>query len=73
MAVYLSGIYANEELKDQFTKDYLASGKKPDMGKSCVRFKKIENLPLDVVGKAVAKFELPEFVEMYQNARNNRK
>jgi len=73
MAVYLSGIYANEELKDQFTKDYLASGKKPDMGKSCVRFRKIENLPLDVIGKAIAQFELPEFVEMYQNARNNKK
>ena len=73
MAVYLSGVYASEELKNEFIKDYLASGKKPDMGKSCVRFRKIENLPLDVIGKAVAQFELPEFVEMYQNARNKRK
>lgn len=72
MAVYLSGIYANEELKNKFMKDYLASGKKPDMGKSCVRFRKIENLPLDVIGKAIAQFELPEFVEMYQNSRNSR-
>lgn len=72
MAVYLSGIYANEELKNKFMKDYLASGKKPDMGKSCVRFRKIENLPLDVIGKAIAQFELPEFVEMYQKARNSR-
>ena len=72
MAVYLSGVYANEALKNKFMEDYLASGKKPDMGKSCVRFRKIENLPLDVIGKAVAQFEIPEFVEMYQKARNSR-
>ncbi|MEQ6120881.1 DUF1801 domain-containing protein [Reichenbachiella sp. MALMAid0571] len=72
MAVYLSGVYASEELKKQFMEDYLASGKKPDMGKSCIRFRKIENLPLEVIGNAIASFQLSEFVEMYQKERNTK-
>ena len=41
--------------KGGFTDRYRASGKKLDMGKSCVRFKGLEDLPLDVIGAAVAR------------------
>lgn len=72
MAVYLSGVYINEKLRLQFENDYKATGKRLDMGKSCVRFKKLENLPLELIGKAIANFEVDEFIEVYNNGRNSR-
>ncbi|MCB0826825.1 MAG: DUF1801 domain-containing protein [Armatimonadetes bacterium] len=66
MAVYMFCIYASEELTNWFIEEYKKSGKKMDMGKSCVRFKKLENLPLELVGEAVGKISLEEFVAMYE-------
>ncbi|MEP2508177.1 MAG: DUF1801 domain-containing protein [Reichenbachiella sp.] len=62
MAVYLSGIYCDETLRMNFENEYRASGKKMDMGKSCVRFRKLENLPLDVIGKAIGAIDMETFV-----------
>ncbi|MEP2024522.1 MAG: DUF1801 domain-containing protein [Reichenbachiella sp.] len=62
MAVYLSGIYCDESLREKFELDYKASGKKMDMGKCCVRFKKLENLPLDVIGWAIGAVDMETFV-----------
>ena len=72
MSIYLSGVYANEELREEFMAKYKATGKKMDMGKSCVRFKTIDNLPLDVVGNAIAKFEVNDFIELYKEGRKKR-
>ena len=69
MAVYLSGIYMDPKLSDDFVKEYKATGKKMDVGKSCVRFKKIENLPLDVIGKAISAYTADEFIAKYIEAR----
>lgn len=69
MAVYLSGIYCDEEQKERFVQNYLASGKKMDMGKSCVRFRKIENLPLDVVGKAIGAMDMETFVRFAKRSK----
>ncbi|PIB37095.1 hypothetical protein BFP72_17625 [Reichenbachiella sp. 5M10] len=66
MAVYLSGVYCDKRLKQKFENDYQASGKKLDMGKSCVRFTKIENLPLDVIGEAIAAVEVEDFIRHCQ-------
>ncbi len=53
MSLYLMGVYADERLRDQFLAEYKATGKKLDMGASCVRFRRIGDLPLEVVGRAV--------------------
>ncbi len=45
-AVYLMGIYADGELRKWFEANYKASGKRLDVGKSCVRFKTLDDLPL---------------------------
>ena len=50
MAIYLFCMYGNPEMKARFLEEYGATGKKVDMGGSCLRFKKIENLPADLVG-----------------------
>ncbi len=73
MAIYLSGIYASEENTNWFEEEYLKTGKKMDKGKSCVRFKTLDNLPLDLIGKTIGKMTTKEFVDMYENARHSRK
>ncbi len=72
MAVYLSGIYADPELKAEFERIYRASGLRMDIGKSCVRFRRLEDLPLDLVGWAVGAVTLDGFIQMYQQARSPR-
>ncbi|NNE72180.1 MAG: DUF1801 domain-containing protein [Acidimicrobiales bacterium] len=67
MAVYLSSIYADPELQGWFETEYKATGKTLDMGKSCVRFTKLENLPLDLIGEAIAKVDLDQFLSYYGN------
>ena len=73
MAVYLSNIYADDEKRTQFEEEYRATGKRYDVGKSCVRFRKLDDLPLHVVGKAIAATEMDEFISIEKNARSLRK
>lgn len=70
MAVYLSGIYADAALREQFESDYRATGKRLDAGKSCVRFRRLDDLPLEVLGKAVAAVPVDQFVEWADRARS---
>ena len=44
-----------------------------DLGKSCVRFRTLDELPLDLVGRAVAAQTLEEFVDVYEAARGRRR
>ncbi len=55
VAVYLMGIYADEDERSWFIDAWKATGKKLDMGKSCVRFKRLDDVALDVIGEAVAR------------------
>jgi len=70
MAIYMSCIYADEKLCSWFQREYAKTGKKLDMGKSCIRFKKIEDIPLDVLGKAVAKISVKKFITIYEKGRS---
>ncbi len=54
MAVYLTGIYVSDEARDEFERAYRATGKRFDVGKSCVRFRKLDDLPLDLIGQTIA-------------------
>jgi hypothetical protein len=71
MSIYLMSVYGDAEGK--FRDEYEATGKKLDMGKSCVRFRKVEDLPLDVIGRAVAKWPMKGFIAMCEAAWKNRK
>lgn len=62
MAVYLTGIYLDEKLSQEFEQSYKATGKRYDVGKSCVRFRKLEDLPLPVIAKSIRALEMDEFV-----------
>jgi len=69
MAVYLSGVYADAEARADFERAYRASGKRFDMGKSCVRFRRFDDLPVDVIGDAIARYPIEEFVAVYHRGR----
>ena len=66
MAVYLHSIYMNDDDADWFKQRYLDTGKKLDMGKSCVRFKRIDQLPVELIGEAIAKVTVDEFLDYYR-------
>jgi hypothetical protein len=69
MAIYLMTCYGHKDTEKWFVNAYKASGKKLDMGKSCVRFKKLDDLPLDVIGKAIARVPLDAYIRSYEESR----
>lgn len=66
MAVYLFCIYGDEAEAARFEKQWAKSGKKLDMGKSCVRFKKIEDVCLTSIGAAVKRMTAARFIKHYE-------
>ncbi|MDA0329433.1 MAG: DUF1801 domain-containing protein [Gemmatimonadetes bacterium] len=73
MAVYLSAVYTDDGARDRFESAYRASGKRYDVGKSCVRFKKLDDLPLDVIGDAIGSVPMETFVSSYERGRDVRR
>jgi uncharacterized protein YdhG (YjbR/CyaY superfamily) len=69
MVLHFLCFYGHPTLSTWFTSEYKKSGKKLDMGKGCVRFKSLEDLALDVVGRTVARVSAEEHMANYQAAR----
>lgn len=69
IAVYHMGIYADPKLLDWFTEAYAARVEgKLDMGKSCIRFKKPERIPFDLIGELAGKMTVNEWIALYEKA-----
>lgn len=73
MSLYLMGLYcgcadgeSDNEHSRWFREAWTASGKKLDMGKSCVRFKKLDDVPLDVVGEAIQRVPAKDYIAAYE-------
>jgi hypothetical protein len=67
IAFYHMGIYAQPELLKWFVSEYPKHSKaKLDMGKSCVRFKKPENIPIKLIGELVKKMKVKDWIEIYE-------
>ena len=69
MAVYLMCVYGDKPTAKWFRERYKAAGKRLDMGKSCVRFRKLEDLPLDVIGEAVSRTTVKAYIRRYEQFR----
>jgi len=66
IAVYHMGMYANKEILNWFTNEYPKHCKyKLDMGKSCIRFKKMEDIPYELIGELAAKMSSKEWIKLY--------
>ncbi len=70
MSVYLMCVYGDEKYRKWFEKSYAESGKKLDMGKSCIHFKKSDDLALDLIGEAIAKVSVEDYIKYYEKARH---
>ena len=68
IAFYHMGMYAKKDLLDWFTKEYPKHCKtKLDMGKSCVRFKKVEDIPYKLIGELAKKMSAAEWIKIYES------
>ena len=73
MALYLMNVYGDPATEAWFRKAWHATGKKLDMGKSCVRFKKLEDLALDVIGQVFARTPVNKYIAAVEKAISSRK
>ena len=69
ISLYLSCVYVDKKTRKEFEDSYKKSGKKLNAGASCVRFKKLDEIPFDVVNKAIKKFSVNKFIEIYETSR----
>ena len=69
MAVYLQAIYADPRRRSDFEADYRSTGKRLDVGASCVRFRTLDDLPLDLIGRTIAAVDASEFIADYEAGR----
>jgi hypothetical protein len=70
VSLYLMGIYANDDDAWWFREQWTLSGKRLDMGKSCVRFRQLDDVPLDVVGAAIARTSADDLIADYERSRD---
>ena len=72
-ALYLTGSYGDAKQAKWLSDSFKRAGKKLDLGKSCLRFRQLDDLPLDVIGQAIASKPVKEFVAQYEAARGVKK
>jgi len=69
VAVYHAGVYAHKELLDWFVNEYPKHvSRKLDMGKSCIRFKKLEEIPYELIGELASKMTTKDWIDIYERA-----
>ena len=75
MSLYLMSLYMSSDgAEDQwFETEWAKSGKKLDKGKACLRFKKLGDLDLSIIGEAVRRMPAQRYIEIYQSARKGKK
>jgi hypothetical protein len=67
--LYLNCVYQDAKQKHWLEHEFRKAGKKLDMGKSCLHFKRLEDLPLDVIAQAIASTPPKKFIEQYEASR----
>jgi uncharacterized protein YdhG (YjbR/CyaY superfamily) len=73
MAVYLTGIYMDDGARREFEDAYKATGKRLDVGQSCVRFRKLDDLPLALIGDTIGSVGVDDFIDRYEVGRKVRR
>lgn len=67
-SLYLFCVYPDSELSEWLQSEFATAGLKLDMGKSCIRFKKIEEKPLEIIGRLLDQLDLAKFIAIYEEA-----
>jgi hypothetical protein len=68
MALYLMGVYGEDGAQEWLRQRWATTGKKLDMGKSCLRFKRLDDLALDVVGEAISRTSVDDLIAVHERA-----
>ncbi len=66
-SLYMVGLYWNKDQEEWFVNEFKKRKLKLDSGKGCIRFKKLEELPLDVIGKTISKISVKEYIQQYED------
>ena len=69
MSLYLMCVYTHDGRHTEFERRFKASGKKLNMGKSCVRFKSVDDLPMDLIAETIASTPVDDYIKSYETAR----
>ena len=72
MSLYLMCVYSHEGTQTDFERRFKESGKKLNMGKSCVRFKSVADLPMDLIADTIASTPVDEYIKSYEAARKKK-
>ena len=70
--LYLMGAYGDSKQRKALEDGFRKSGKKLDMGKSCVHFKTVDDLPLDVIAKVIAAIPPDKYIKIYESSRSGK-
>jgi uncharacterized protein YdhG (YjbR/CyaY superfamily) len=68
-SLYLMPVYMEKSVYQTLMNAFESAGKKLSLGKSCIRFKKVEDLPLDLIGSIIASHSVESFISAYEEAR----
>jgi Domain of unknown function (DU1801) len=70
ISIYHMGLYMREDLLNWFRYEYSKTGSKLDMGKSCVRFRKLDRIPYPLIGELVKRMNTTDWIKCYESGRN---
>lgn len=71
-SLYMMGVYQDPGQQAELKEGFRKAGKKLDMGKSCLRFKKLDDIPLDVIGNLIAAVSPEAMIARYETSRKRR-
>jgi len=72
-SLYLMAIYQNSEDYQELMEAFAEMSVKPDLGKSCIRFKRLEQLPLDTIARLISKTSVADYIQMYETSLASRR
>lgn len=72
LSLYMMPLYGDSPELSWFEQEWKKSGKKLDMGKCCIRFRKADDIPIDLIGKLVARWPVSRWIDVYQAALDTR-
>lgn len=72
-SIYLMSVYADESLREKFEAEYKATKKPMNIGKACIRFKKLSDLPVEIIQRYLKAMSVEQYVERYSALQSLRK
>lgn len=69
ISLYMMGVYSNPDQLKRLQDAFIAMDVKPNMGKSCIRFKDVNQIPLDTVGQLISEYSVEDYLDYYHRSR----